>query len=78
VTNTLKHGKATRIGISLEPDNAGMRLLVEDDGEGGASETRGSGLSGIRDRVEAAGGSLQVHSHLNAGTRIEAVLPCGS
>jgi signal transduction histidine kinase len=75
VTNALKHARARRIGISLARDGDGVRLSVDDDGSGGASETIGSGLAGIRDRVEAAGGRLTVSSPAGTGTRVEAVFP---
>ena len=48
-----------------------------DDGIGGADRERGSGLSGLEDRVAAAGGSLTVRSEAGAGTTIRAELPCG-
>jgi len=75
VTNALKHARAGRIRIALEKVAEGIRLSVEDNGSGGASETIGSGLAGIRDRVEAAGGRLSVSSSHETGTRVEAVFP---
>lgn len=75
VTNALKHARAGRIRIALERVGEGVRLSVEDNGSGGASETIGSGLAGIRDRVEAAGGRLSVSSSHEDGTRVEAVFP---
>jgi len=51
---------------------------VRDDGVGGADASRGTGLRGLADRVEALDGSFAVHSPAGAGTRIEAVIPCGS
>lgn len=75
VTNVLKHAGARRISIALARDAAGMRLSVSDDGRGGASELHGSGLAGIRDRVEAASGRFTVVSSPGAGTRVEAVFP---
>ncbi len=72
VTNALKHAGASRIGISLERSAAGSRLRVTDDGRGGVVE--GSGLAGLRDRIEAVGGILSVSSS-SAGTQIDAVFP---
>jgi signal transduction histidine kinase len=56
---------------------AGERLRVEvsDDGIGGAQLSGGSGLQGLRDRVEAIGGRLELHSPPRGGTRITAYLP---
>jgi signal transduction histidine kinase len=48
---------------------------VADDGLGGADASRGSGLRGLADRVEALGGRLQMESRRGAGTRIVAELP---
>ncbi|MEP6843213.1 MAG: ATP-binding protein [Pseudolysinimonas sp.] len=75
VTNALKHARAGRIRITLGRGSEGISLVVDDDGSGGASETIGSGLAGIRDRVEAAGGRLNVSSSVGVGTRVEAVFP---
>ena len=52
-----------------------LRILVADDGVGGADARRGSGLQGLADRVEALGGRVSVQSPLGGGTRVEAVLP---
>lgn len=71
VTNALKHADARRIRISLRRTHAGLRLLIEDDGVGGAQESVGSGLAGIRDRVEASGGRLAI-TDTGGGTRVEA------
>ncbi len=75
VTNALKHARPGRIGISLGAVADGIRLAIRDDGSGGAVEAIGSGLSGVRDRVEAAGGTLRVSSAAGTGTLVEAVFP---
>jgi signal transduction histidine kinase len=51
---------------------------IADDGVGGADDSRGSGLRGLADRVEALGGSLRITSPLGAGTTVTAELPCAS
>jgi hypothetical protein len=51
-------------------------VQVSDDGAGGASLERGSGLAGLADRVASAGGVLRVDSPPGAGTRLEADIPC--
>ncbi len=52
-----------------------LRLDVRDDGVGGADPARGSGLIGLRDRVEAAGGTFRVTSRRGEGTRLLIELP---
>jgi signal transduction histidine kinase len=75
LTNAAKHadGASARVRLS----DAGGRLVVEvsDDGPGGAVAT-GSGLTGLRNRVEALDGALFVHSDPGEGTTIRAILPC--
>jgi signal transduction histidine kinase len=50
-------------------------MAVRDDGAGGADPGRGSGLTGLRDRVEALGGTLRVTSPVGEGTTLEVALP---
>jgi signal transduction histidine kinase len=52
-----------------------LRIDVADDGIGGAAASAGSGLEGLRDRVEAIGGSFEVESPAGAGTQITAAIP---
>jgi len=77
LTNTLKH--AGECDVDLKACTIGGRLLVEvtDHGVGGARDGAGSGLTGLEDRVRAAGGTLHVVSPPGGGTRIEVDLPCG-
>jgi signal transduction histidine kinase len=71
LANAMKHAKAARIEISLTTRDASLLLSIRDDGVGGASPGRGSGLAGLADRVEALGGSITVRSAAGAGTQIE-------
>jgi signal transduction histidine kinase len=75
--NATKHAASSCIAIRVDDLGGELRLVVEDDGCGGADQA-GTGLRGLADRVEAAGGRLTVTSPPGAGTRIEAVLPCES
>jgi signal transduction histidine kinase len=77
VTNAQKHSGASLIAIHVDVPDGWLDLTVEDDGRGGA-DRHGSGLQGIRDRAEAAGGTLDVGDRPSGGTRIHARLPCGS
>lgn len=78
LANALKHAAPTTVAIDIARRDTRLRVMVSDDGCGGATEHPGSGLAGLRDRVAATGGELVVRSAPGAGTRVEAVLPCGS
>jgi signal transduction histidine kinase len=75
IANVHKHADASAAGVSvtITPDVAVVH--VADHGPGGADPARGSGLSGIRDRVEALGGTLSIDSPPNGGTRLQARIP---
>jgi signal transduction histidine kinase len=75
LTNAAKHSEATRVAVTT--DIVGDVLLVEvhDDGRGGADFSRGTGLVGLRDRVEALGGRLTLHSPRGEGTTLTAEFP---
>ncbi|ADB48755.1 sensor histidine kinase [Conexibacter woesei] len=76
LTNVVKHAGASAASVRVVDDDGG-RLTVEvaDDGRGGADVTRGSGLAGLRDRVAALDGTLEVESADGAGTRLRATIP---
>jgi signal transduction histidine kinase len=78
LTNTVKHASASRVRIRASRERGTLLFTIADDGVGGAVDRRGSGLAGLRDRVAAHGGSLQIDSPRGAGTRIEVALPCES
>jgi signal transduction histidine kinase len=75
LTNAARYSQATAARVTAARCPEGLRVEVADDGVGGASAGAGSGLQGLRDRVEAAGGRLEVDSPTGAGTRVTAVLP---
>jgi signal transduction histidine kinase len=75
LANAAKHAGATRVLIDVRTDDSRLVLVVSDDGVGGASVSRGSGLRGLADRVEAHGGRLSVDSPPAGGTRVVAELP---
>ena len=75
LTNTAKHAGALRAEVVVEERDSALRVCVGDDGGGGAEPRRGSGLIGLRDRVEAVGGSLEVTSPVGHGTLVRVSLP---
>jgi signal transduction histidine kinase len=75
VANATKHSQATHISISAHVEEDVLRLFVADDGIGGADDKRGTGIQGIRDRAEAAGGRLLLSSPAGGPTVIEVRLP---
>lgn len=75
LTNVLKHSGATRAEVFAGASDGVLRVEIRDDGKGGAAPGGGSGLVGLRDRVAAQGGTLQVESPPGAGTRIVMTLP---
>ncbi|MEE1737690.1 sensor histidine kinase [Streptomyces sp. BE147] len=77
-TNISKHSGATsaRVRIDRGPDI--LRVVIGDDGHGGADERAGSGLVGIRRRVAALDGTTRISSPTGGPTDIEVELPCGS
>jgi signal transduction histidine kinase len=75
VTNAQRHAHAQRITVRMVVIGSSLRVDVSDDGVGGATEGAGSGLVGLRDRVEAVGGSFAVDSPPGRGTRVLASIP---
>jgi len=73
--NTAKHAGASRVEISARLDHGRLVLSINDDGVGGADFGRGSGLTGLRDRVEAVGGRMTVRSAFGEGTQVIVGLP---
>ncbi|HEX2843734.1 MAG TPA: ATP-binding protein, partial [Candidatus Limnocylindria bacterium] len=78
LSNAQAHSAATRVTIGLERGERDVRLVISDDGVGGAREGSGSGLTGMRDRAETVGGRLTVDSPRGGPTRISAVVPIGT
>ena len=75
LTNVAKHAGAERARVSVHRDGAVLRCEVSDDGRGGADTSGGTGILGLRDRAEAAGGTLALVSPPGRGTVVTAVLP---
>jgi signal transduction histidine kinase len=76
LTNTAKHAQAQRSWVALGEEGRALVIAVGDDGCGGA-DPAGSGLAGLRARVEALDGTLRLASAGGEGTVVEVRLPCG-
>jgi signal transduction histidine kinase len=75
VTNAQEHAHASTIRLGVRTRGSTAVVEVADDGAGGAAVTPGSGLDGLRERVEAVGGTFAVDSPAGRGTRIIAAIP---
>lgn len=76
LSNVVRHSGATRCEVAVWPDDKAVTVRIDDDGVGLPSrQTPGSGLTGMRERVEGVGGTLTVTNRLEGGTRVLARLP---
>jgi signal transduction histidine kinase len=75
LANAVKHAQASVVEVGLETRDGWLVLAVRDNGIGDADPTRGSGLIGINDRIEALGGTLAVDSPPGEGTTLDVQLP---
>lgn len=73
VTNVIRHSGASRVQIGLETLPEGVRLTIEDNGQGLGARVEGNGMLGMQERVTALGGTLRVES--GPGTRLSVLLP---
>ena len=75
LTNTAKHAQARHSWVGMTDQHRALVVVVGDDGRGGA-DPQGSGLAGLRARVEALDGHLSVESRSGGGTTVEVSIPC--
>jgi signal transduction histidine kinase len=75
LTNAAKHSRASQVQVEVEVRDRALCVAVGDDGVGGADASGGSGLLGLKDRVEAIGGTISLESHQGVGTNLIAELP---
>jgi signal transduction histidine kinase len=75
LTNAAKHADTDSIDVEVVTDGDVVRVCIRDDGRGGADLSHGSGLVGLKDRVETLGGRISLHSPLGTGTRVKIELP---
>jgi signal transduction histidine kinase len=78
LANAQKHAHAHAITVRARLRSGTLSLEVSDDGVGGALENAGGGLRGLRDRVEAVGGTFDVESPAGRGTRVAAAIPAAT
>jgi signal transduction histidine kinase len=75
LTNVARHARASSVSVEVEYSDEILRVAVRDDGCGGADFSRGTGLVGLKDRVEAIGGRIFLDSPRGAGTSLRVELP---
>ena len=75
LTNAAKHARASAVKVVAEASSGALRVCVRDDGVGGADLLRGSGLVGLKDRVEALDGTFSLRSPAGGGTTVSCELP---
>jgi signal transduction histidine kinase len=77
LANVAKYASASRIAVTVVAGDGVVRVVIADDGVGGADPRRGSGLRGLADRLEALGGTLMIESNPGKGTRLIGTVPLG-
>ena len=77
LANAAKHAQASTVAVDVQADDGVLRVSVRDDGVGGADFGAGSGLVGLKDRVEALGGHITLRSEQGRGTSVSVELPVG-
>jgi signal transduction histidine kinase len=75
LTNAAKHARASKVDVCVDTEGATLGLLIRDDGDGGADTAKGSGLTGLIDRVEAHGGTMAISSPVGRGTSLVVKIP---
>jgi signal transduction histidine kinase len=75
LTNASRHAHSELVEVRVAADEGRVTVEVRDDGSGGVDPARGSGLTGLADRVSALGGTLEIDSPLGAGTTVRARIP---
>jgi signal transduction histidine kinase len=78
LTNAAKYAQASEVKVCAEAKDVNFYLSIQDDGIGGADSRKGSGLIGLKDRVEALGGNLQIASPSGSGTSLHVTIPLTS
>jgi signal transduction histidine kinase len=77
LANIAKHSHASEANVSISRNGNWLRVEIRDNGLGGADPSRGTGLAGLRDRIEALDGRMRIDSRNGNGTRLMVEIPCG-
>jgi signal transduction histidine kinase len=75
LTNAAKHAQASEVKVVARATGDSLDVFISDDGVGGADSSKGSGLIGLKDRVEVLGGRMHVASPPGGGTSIDISIP---
>ena len=78
LTNAAKHAQASAVEVCTQATGTNLHLVIRDDGIGGAAAGKGSGLTGLIDRVEALGGKMTIQSQPGSGTALLVNIPIES
>jgi signal transduction histidine kinase len=78
LTNAAKHAQASEVSVRAETRDHALYLSIQDNGIGGADSRKGSGLVGLKDRIEALGGQILVESPRGRGTSMRVTIPLGA
>ncbi len=76
LTNVAKHARASKVDLSVRQRGGRLRIVISDDGVGGADSSRGTGLTGLRKRAASVDGTLTIVSPVGGPTTITVELPC--
>ncbi|MBT2750210.1 MULTISPECIES: histidine kinase [unclassified Lysobacter] len=75
LTNSARHAEAERVVVDIRRDGATLRMRIEDDGQARGPLREGNGLAGMRERIDAAGGTLALSRNRHGAMRIDASFP---
>jgi signal transduction histidine kinase len=75
MTNAVRHGKADQLSVTMQEENGLLRVILEDNGKGVGVIRKGFGLTGMQERIEKNGGTIQFHSQPGKGFRITVLIP---
>jgi len=78
LTNTVRHGKASKVSIEMQFRSETLILLIEDNGHGCTTVRKGYGLLGMEERIKAVDGLLEIDGQPDFGFRIKVVIPLRS
>ena len=75
LANAAKHAQASEVAVRARTADENLYLSIRDDGIGGADSRKGSGIIGLKDRIDVLGGKMTVSSPVGSGTAIDVTIP---